>query len=315
MQKYIARRLLLILPTLVILSIAVFALVRFLPGDVVDLMLDENPAYADDVEKLREKLGLTRPIHIQYFVWIGDIFKGDLGESLLTRRTVVTEIRNRFPVTIELALLTILVSAISGISIGVLAAVRQDSFLDYFLRSFSIFNLSVPYFWVSILVLVFFSQWLHWAPNPFYIHFTDDPIGNLKQMAVPSLILGFNLGAPVARMTRATMLDVLSQDYIRTAMAKGLRYRVVIDRHALKNAMIPVLTVIGLQINFAVGGSAIIENIWNFPGLGRFIITVINQRDYPMLQMIVVFEALFVVGMNLIIDLSYAWLDPRIRYA
>ena len=315
MQKYIARRLLLILPTLVILSIAVFALVRFLPGDVVDLMLDENPAYADDVEKLREKLGLTRPIHIQYFVWIGDIFKGDLGESLLTRRTVVTEIRNRFPVTIELALLTILVSAISGISIGVLAAVRQDSFLDYFLRSFSILNLSVPYFWVSILVLVFFSQWLNWAPNPFYIHFTDDPIGNLKQMAVPSLILGFNLGAPVARMTRATMLDVLSQDYIRTAMAKGLRYRVVIDRHALKNAMIPVLTVIGLQINFAVGGSAIIENIWNFPGLGRFIITVINQRDYPMLQMIVVFEALFVVGMNLIIDLSYAWLDPRIRYA
>ena len=315
MQKYIARRLLLILPTLVILSIAVFALVRFLPGDVVDLMLDENPAYADDVEKLREKLGLTRPIHIQYFVWIGDIFKGDLGESLLTRRTVVTEIKNRFPVTIELALLTILVSAISGISIGVLAAVRQDSFLDYFLRSFSILNLSVPYFWVSILVLVFFSQWLNWAPNPFYIHFTDDPIGNLKQMAVPSLILGFNLGAPVARMTRATMLDVLSQDYIRTAMAKGLRYRVVIDRHALKNAMIPVLTVIGLQINFAVGGSAIIENIWNFPGLGRFIITVINQRDYPMLQMIVVFEALFVVGMNLIIDLSYAWLDPRIRYA
>ena len=315
MREYIARRIVLIIPTLFLISLIVFALIRFVPGDMVDLLADQRGGiFSMDSDAIREAMGLNRPIYTQYFEWAGNLLKGDFGDSMWSKRSVVSEMKHRYPVSLELGVMTMVISTIWGLFVGIVAAVRQDKMSDYIFRTIAMIGLSVPYFWTSILILVFGSIYLDWSPDPIYHKFQDDPIGNLKQMIVPALVFSFYVGAPIARMSRATMLEVLRQDYIRTAWAKGLAERIVIQRHTLKNAFIPVMTVIGLQAAWAVSGILVIEQVWGLPGIGKFMIEIIKDRDYTMLQGVVLFIAFMVILINLLIDLSYAWLDPRIRY-
>ena len=315
MQNYIIRRLLLVFPTLFLISVIVFGLIRLVPGDAVDLMADQRGAMFDmDVEAIRESLGLADQVHIAYFKWVGGMVRGDFGESLWSHRSAISELKRRYPVTLELAVLTIVFSTVWGLSVGVLTAIRQDKLSDYFFRTVAIIGLSVPYFWTSILVLVFASIYLDWSPDPIYHPLTEDPLGNIKQMIVPALIFAFYVGAPIARMTRAMMLEVLRQDYIRTARAKGLPERVIISRHSLKNAFIAVITIIGLQAAWSISGIVIIESVWGLPGVGKYMLDIIVDRDYPMLQAMVIFLAFFVILINLTVDISYGWLNPRIRY-
>lgn len=313
MRQYILRRGIYIVPTLFVVTIVVFLMLRFLPGDVVHQML-EGYAYAPTVEALRRDLGLDKPILVQYGQWIKDVFQGDLGRSLWTKQPIIQEFARRFPVTLELAILTILVSVVVGIGIGVISAIRQDSWADYSGRVFAIAMLAIPYFWLAVLVVVLPSIYLRWTPVWTYVPFTQDPLENLKIMSIPALVFGMTRAGPVMRIMRSSMLEVMRQDYIRTAWAKGLSERVVITRHALKNALIPVVSIIGIQMPFLIGGSVIMESIFRLPGVGQFFFEALIRRDYPVVQGINLILATFVILLNLAVDLSYAYLDPRIRY-
>ncbi len=318
MRAYIIRRLLLIIPTLFILTILVFLSVRFIPGDVIDV-LEGRMQYAEsggiDREALERRLGLDVPAWVQYGRWIGDILlNGSLGESLLTSYAVEEAILERLPVTLELGVLAILIGLVIALPVGIYSAMRQDTAADYLGRSAAIIGLATPNFWLGIMVMIYPAIWWGWSPPLELIPFTEDPLGNLWGFFIPSLILGTASAAATMRMMRTMMLEVLRQDYIRTAWSKGLRERVVVIRHALKNALIPVITLIGLQLPILVGGSVIMENIFNLPGLGRLLLNALNDRDYPMVSGINLFFATGVVGINLFIDLFYAFLDPRVRY-
>jgi peptide/nickel transport system permease protein len=312
MSRYVLRRLFLVVPTLLIVSMIVFSLIRMIPGDVAVLMV-ENYRYADDIPMLRHKLGLDKPLHEQYLTWVGKMLRGDFGESLWTRRSIVEELWNRIPVSLELGVLAIAMSLIIAVPIGVYSALRQDTKTDYAARSFAIAGLSIPGFWLATMIVVFPAIWFRWSVSLQYVPFFKDPLANLWQLSVPAFILGIERSASVMRMVRAMMLEVLRQDYIRTAWSKGLKEAVIVYRHALKNAMIPVVTIIGLQIPFIIGGSVIMESIFALPGMGRFMIEVISQRDYPMLQAVNIVFATLVVFTNLVVDITYAYLDPRIR--
>lgn len=315
MQNYTIKRLLLVIPTMILVSIVVFGLIRFVPGDIVDRLVEyRGAAFGMDVQAIREKMGLTKPIHVQYLSWMWNVLQGKLGESMWSRRSVFQELAHRYPVTLEVALLTIVIATIWGVGVGVLSAVRQNTFMDYLFRNIAIIGLSVPYFWTSVLVLVFASIYFDWSPDPVYHPLTENLWANLKQVIVPALIFAFYLGAPVARMTRATMLEVLRQDYMRTARAKGLAERIVVYRHALKNAFIPVITIIGTLAVWTLSGEIIVEAIWGLPGIGKYMVEVVMDRDYTMLQGLTFVMAFLVAAINLIVDVSYAWLDPRIRY-
>ena len=318
MRAYIIRRILLIIPTLFILTILVFLSVRFIPGDVIDV-LEGRMQYAEsggiDREALERRLGLDVPAWVQYGRWIGDILlNGSLGESLLTSYAVEEAILERLPVTLELGVLAIVIGLVIALPVGIYSAIRQDTAADYLGRSIAIIGLATPNFWLGIMVMIFPAIWWGWSPPMEWIPFTEDPLGNLGILIIPSLILGTASSAATMRMMRTMMLEVLRQDYIRTAWSKGLRERVVVIRHALKNALIPVITLIGLQLPILVGGSVIMENIFNLPGLGRLLLNALNDRDYPMVSGINLFFATGVVGINLFIDLFYAFLDPRVRY-
>ncbi|MFN3975358.1 MAG: ABC transporter permease [Dehalococcoidia bacterium] len=313
MRQYILRRGIYIIPTLFVVTVVVFLMLRFLPGDVVHQML-EGYAYAPTVEALRKELGLDKPILVQYGAWIKNLFQGDLGRSLWTKQPIIQEFARRFPVTLELAILTILVSVIVGVGIGVISAIRQDSWADYSGRVFAIAMLAIPYFWLGVLVVVLPSIYLRWTPVWTYVPFTQDPLGNLKIMSIPALVFGMTRAGPVMRIMRSSMLEVMRQDYIRTAWAKGLSEQVVITRHALKNALIPVVSIIGIQMPFLIGGSVIMESIFRLPGVGQFFFEALIRRDYPVVQGINLILATFVILLNLAVDLSYAYLDPRIRY-
>jgi len=313
-KQYVVRRVLLALPTLFLVSVFVFALMRFMPGDVATRMV-EGHAYAPTLDALRHDLGLDRPVYTQYLDWIGGILlRGDLGRSYWTRQPILEEFVRRFPVTLELAFLTILVSVVLGILIGIVSAVRQDSAPDYLGRVLAILALSVPYFGLAVLVVVLPSIYFKWTPVWTYIPFSVNPLENLKIMVVPALVFGVTRAGPVMRIMRSSLLDVLRQDYIRTAWSKGLAERPIILRHALKNAMIPVLSLIGLQMPLYIGGSVIIESIFRLPGVGLFFFEAITRLDYPVVQSVNLIVAAMVVGLNLLVDLSYAFLDPRIRY-
>jgi peptide/nickel transport system permease protein len=299
-------------PSLLIASLIVFTLPRLIPGDVVQLMLEEK-AYGKDLDDLRAKLGLNRPLYVQYFDWMGSIVRGRLGESLWTRQPVLTELTRRLPVTVTLGIFATFVSIVIGVPIGVLAATRQDGALDFFARSAAILGLSVPGFVLAILVTLLPAIWWGWTP-PRFVAFTKDPAGHLLQFVLPALILGVAAAAAIMRLTRGMLLEVLRQDYVRTAAAKGLRGRVVVLKHALKNALIPVVTVLGLQVAGIAGGSVIIEWIFGIPGMGQFLVDAIVQRDYPVIQGINLVIVTIIVLMNLTVDLVYAVLDPRIRY-
>jgi peptide/nickel transport system permease protein len=314
MRRYVMRRLGLAVPTLILVSVIVFAMMRLMPGDVVTRMV-EGHAYAPTIAALRAELGLDRPAIVQYLDWIGGIvLRGDFGNSYWTRQPILEEFVRRFPVTLELAVLTIIVSVLIGILVGIVSAVRQDSAADYVGRVFAILALSVPYFGLAVLVVVLPAIYFKWTPVWTYVALTVDPLTNLKIMLVPALVFGVTRAGPIMRIMRSALLDVLRQDYIRTAWSKGLAERVIVLRHALKNAMIPVISLIGLQMPLYIGGSVIIEAIFRLPGIGLFFFEALTRLDYPVVQSVNLIIATLVVGLNLAIDLTYAFLDPRIRY-
>jgi peptide/nickel transport system permease protein len=314
MRQYVARRLALAVPTLFLVSVIVFGLMRLMPGDVVTRMV-EGHGYASTLDALRRDLGLDRPVHVQYAEWIGNILlRGDFGRSYWTRQPILDEFVRRFPVTLELALLTIQVSVVIGVVVGVVSAVRQDTAADYVGRVASILALSVPYFGLAVLVVVLPSIWFRWTPVYTWVPFTVDPVQNLTIMLAPALVFGVTRAGPIMRIMRSALLDVLRQEYIRTAWSKGLTERAIVLRHALKNAMIPVISLVGLQMPLYIGGSVIIESIFRLPGVGLFFFEALGKLDYPVVQSVNLIIAAMVVGLNLVIDLSYAFLDPRIRY-
>jgi len=303
---------LLAIPTIILVSMIIFSLVRLIPGDVAEAMTEEY-AYAPTIEDLREKLGLNDPIYEQYGKWAWNALRGDFGNSLWTRESVFDELIRRLPITLELSLLSLFISTAIAIPIGVYSGLRQDTKLDYLMRSGAIFFLSVPHFWLATLVLVLPAYYYGWAPPIVWTPFSEDPMANLSHVIAPALILGVGSSASTMRMTRAMILEVQRQDYIRTAWSKGLRERTVVFRHALKNAIIPVITLFGLRIPSLISGAVVMENVFGLPGVGRWIIAGIQTFDYPVVQISVFFLAFIVVMTNLIIDLTYGWLDPRIR--
>jgi len=312
-RTYVLQRLLIAIPSLLIASLIVFVLPRLIPGDVVQLMLEEK-AYGKDLDDLRAKLGLDRPIPVQYAAWTGKIARGDFGESLWTRRPVVGELARRLPVTLTLGGMAIAVAILIGIPIGILSAVRQDGVLDFFGRSAAVLGLSIPGFVQAIVVILLPAIWWGWTPLVRFVEVSKDPAGYLLQFLLPAIILGIASAAGIMRLTRGMLLEVLRQDYVRTAWAKGLRERVVVLKHSLKNAIIPVVTVLGLQVAQIAGGAVIIETIFGLPGMGQFLVDAIVQRDYPVIQGINLLIVIVIVMVNLLVDLTYAAIDPRIRY-
>ena len=316
MRAYIIRRLLLMVPGLLILTVLVFLSVRFIPGDAIDLMTMEYGGGEVDREALERELGLDVPFYVQYGRWMEGIFlHGTLGKSLFGGAFSVEEkILDRLPVTIQLGVLAIAIGLVIALPVGIYSAIRQDTAADYLGRSVAIIGLATPNFWLALMVMLYPAIWWGWSPPMQWVPVTEDPLGNLAVLIIPSLILGTYLSAATMRMTRTMMLEVLRQDYIRTAWSKGLKERVVIIRHAVKNALIPVVTLIGLQMPILVGGSVIMENIFNLPGLGRLMVAALEDRDYPVVSGVNLFFATMVMGINLLIDLIYPVLDPRVRY-
>ena len=320
MRAYIIRRLLLVIPSLLIVSIIVFLSVRFIPGDIVDRMAAEmvwqGVQGIVDREALERRLGLDLPVYVQYGRWMGDIFlHGTLGESLYGSWTVEERILERLPVTFELGAMALVIGLLIALPVGIYSAIRQDTAADYAGRSLAIIGLATPNFWLGTMVMIYPVIWWGWSPSMELIPFTEDPLGNLGMFIIPSLILGTAMAASTMRMTRTMMLEVLRQDYIRTAWSKGLNERVVIMRHAVKNALIPVVSLIGLQLPILVGGAVIMENIFNLPGLGRLLLNALSDRDYPVVSGVNLVFATMVVGVNLMIDRIYPFLDPRVRYS
>jgi peptide/nickel transport system permease protein len=313
LRRYLVKRLFVAIPSLLIASLIVFTLPRLIPGDVVQLMLEEK-AYGKDLDELRAKLGLNRPIYVQYFEWLGQIARGNLGESLWTKRPVAAELAARLPVTLELGLLAVVFALIIAIPIGVLSATRADTMRDYAARSAAILGLSVPGFWLATLVIILPAIWWGWTPQLSFTEFGQSPLTHVAHFILPALILGIASAAALMRLTRAMLLEVLRQDYVRTAWAKGLSERWVVVKHSLKNALIPVVTVLGIQLAQIFSGTVVIESIFGLPGMGRFLFDAIVQRDYPVIQGINLVIVSVIVLMNLFVDMLYATLDPRIRY-
>lgn len=313
------------IPTLFIVSLLVFFLMRIVPGDAVDYQLGQAAAAGGGVapgleEQIREELGLDRPAHVQYFVWIGNAFQGDLGNSLqFKNRTVWSELRGAIPVSLEIAILSLVISLMIAIPLGVLSAIYQDSWIDYLSRIISVGGLSIPDFVVATVIIVMPSIWWGWLPplgyEPLFKDFPSNVGNNLQQFILPSAAIGLRFSSTTLRMVRSSMLEVLRADYVRTARAKGLTSQVVIVRHALKNAMIAPITLIGTSIGFLIGGTFIVETIFALPGVGRLTLDSISNRDYNQLQGNVLFLSTVFVMINLLTDLTYAWFDPRIRYS
>jgi peptide/nickel transport system permease protein len=315
MQAYILRRLLALVPTLFIASIIVFVIVRMVPGDVVDLMLSQNDSGQMSREQLLETLGLDKPMWQQYGKWISAlVLHGDLGRSLWQNEQVSHMIATRLPVTFELGLLAMIIALTVAIPVGVYSAVKQDTAGDYITRSFSLLMLAIPGFWVGTMITVFPSIWWGWSPEIRFVSLLEDPLQNLKQVIVPAVILGLSLSAITMRMTRTMMLEVLRQDYIRTARAKGLPEFLILSRHAVRNALIPVITLIGSQAPILIGGTVIMEQIFVLPGMGLMLLDAVNQRDYPVVTGMFFVVGLSVMLINLVVDLSYGLLDPKVRH-
>lgn len=315
MQAYIVRRLLALVPTLIFTSIIVFALIRLIPGDVIDLMLAQNDiATGQDRDKIEQALGLDKPVYVQYFVWIGAAVQGDLGRSLWQNTPVTEQLAETLPITFELGLLAMLVALSVALPTGVYSAMRQDTSGDYISRSFSLVMLAIPSFWLGTLVMVFPSVWWRWSPALIYTPFFEDPWRNLSHMIVPAIILGLSMSAVTMRMTRTMMLEVMRQDYIRTARAKGLGEGLVIVRHALRNGLIPVVTLIGLQAPLLIGGAVILERIFVVPGMGLLLLEAVFQRDYPVISGVFLVVGVGILFINLLVDLSYGLLDPKVRH-
>ena len=316
MRSYIIRRVLLIIPTFIVVSMIIFLILRLIPGNVIDTIAAQY-IYLSNLDKtaIEKALGLNVPLYIQYFRWMGQIFlHGDFGKSFITNLPVTTEIKARWPVTFELGILALILAQLIALPVGIYSAMRQDTVVDYITRTIAVLLIAVHDFWVATLVIVFPSIWWHYTPSIMLISFGHDPLGNLKMFIIPAIVLGMQLSGMTMRMMRTMMLEVLRQDYIRTAWAKGLTERTVVMRHALKNAFIPVITIIGWQIPLLVGGAVIIENIFQLPGMGQLMVSSVQQRDYPTISAIMIILTSAVLILNLLIDMVYSFLDPRIHY-
>ena len=331
MSAYIVRRLWSMIPTLLLTTVVVFLLIRLMPGDVIDTIIEDlqnrgtsEAAIAATRAFIEEELGLDVPAPIQYGRWLGilpqpdgrisGILQGDFGLSLWSKKPVLSRIAPRWPITLELGLMALVVSQLISLPIGVYSALRQDTLGDYVARSFAFALIAVPNFWIATLVVVLPSIWWGYTPPIMLIRFSDDPLGNLQMFILPAIVLGMGLSGMTMRMTRTMMLEVLRQDYIRTAWSKGLREQLIVVRHALKNAFIPVVTQIGLLLPLLIGGTVIIENIFGLPGMGQLTLDAIAKRDYATVSGLMLLVAAGIMAINLGVDLVYAWLDPRIHY-
>lgn len=314
MGKYILQRLTLTIPTVIGLTIIVFLFIRLLPGDVIDAMSGTEVALdpARRMAMLKE-LGLADPLYTQYFRWVGQVFSGDLGRSLRTGLPLRSLFLNALPVTLELGLLASIIATLTGIPLGMFSALKRDSATDFLARILGLIGLSLPNFWLATLTLLVTSIYLRWVPGLFWISPLKDPLGNLKQMILPAVCLSFQLMAIIMRMTRATMLETLRQDYISVARAKGLEESKILWRHALRNALIPIVTIAGVQMGYLLSGSVVIEQIFSLPGIGWFFLRGLFDRDYPVIQIMALFLAVVFVAINLVTDVVYAYIDPRIR--
>ncbi|MCY4616006.1 MAG: ABC transporter permease [Chloroflexi bacterium] len=316
MGRYIIRRLVVAMPSLLIVTILIAGLLRLQPGDVVMARLSESGYLTqEDVDEMRAELGLDKSFPVQYVDWVTGVLQGDLGVSLWTGRDVLETLATRSRVSIQLAFMAMVVAVVTAIPLGIISAVRQDSWMDYSARMFSITGLSVPDFFLATMLLYILSVWVGWLPDFGYTPPWEDPWANMQAFVFPALIVGYRSSAINARMTRSAMLEVLRQDYVRTARAKGLIERVIIFKHALRNALIPVITIMGSQLTFLLGGLVIVEVVFSLPGVGTLGFEAIQVRDYPVVQGVVFFTAILFIVSNLLIDLSYAVIDPRIRYS
>lgn len=318
MQAYIGKRLLLFIPTFILVTGLVFIVLRLVPGDPAIMLLggsEGEEEYTQEALAAKQaELGTDRPIAVQYGKWIWNMLHLDFGTSYFSNKPVYQRVSKKFPVTLELTVIAMLLGSAAAVPLGVISAIKQDTLADYAGRIITIAGIALPNFWIAIMIIFLLVLWFDWLPPRGYVNLWDDPVTNLQQVIFPAIALGFSNMAFIGRVTRSSMLEVLREDYIRTARSKGLREQVVVFRHALRNALMPVATVAGYDLGRLIGGTVIIEVIFSVPGLGRLLIDAVLRRDFPMIQSIIVLIIVFVLVLNMILDLLYAWLNPRIRY-
>jgi peptide/nickel transport system permease protein len=316
MRRYILKRLLLMIPTLLGVAVLVFLMLRVAPGDIVELKYAGSGTFApkEALERERVQLGLDKPLVQQFAVWMAGVARFDFGNSMWTGRPIIDEIKIRLELSLQLAFMATFVAILLAVPLGTLAALRQDTWIDYAVRIFSIGGLSMPSFWLGIVMILAFLIFFKWLPPLTFTSFWSDPWANLSQLIWPALAVGYRYSAMATRMTRSAVLEVLREDYVRTARAKGLRERAVVVKHALRNALLPIITVIGLEFAFLIGGLVVTEQVFNLNGIGMLFVESITRRDYTMTQTLVLLVAFVFIFMNFLIDLLYAWLDPRIRF-
>ena len=317
MWQYVVKRLLLMIPTLFGAALVIFLLMNLVPGDVALLIIGGDQGgdiNTHELEKLRQQLGLNRPLFVQFLSWLWGVIRLDFGKSLWTGASVIEELMIRLPLSLEVAIAATVVSILIAIPLGTLAAIRQDTWVDYVVRIISIGGLAMPAFWTGILIILLLVIYFEWAPPLEYVSITRDPWENFQQLVWPIVTVGYRNAAVISRMTRSTVLEVMREDYVRTAWAKGLRERWVVTKHALKNAILPVITIIGTEVAFLIGGLVVTETVFTLNGVGRFMVDAIAHRDIPVVQTLVLLIAFAFVFVNLIVDLLYAWIDPRISY-
>jgi peptide/nickel transport system permease protein len=314
--RYLIRRVLLMIPTLIGVAVVVFILMRLIPGDIVELRLagEGGGVTEAQIQKERAKLGLDRPLTVQFVAWMVGLAKFDLGQSMWTGRPVTEELWVRFPVSLQIAVMSTIIATLLAIPLGTIAALRQDTWVDYFVRIFSIAGLATPSFWLGIMMILFLLIFFHWSPPISYEAPWSAPLYNFQMMIWPAMATGYRYSAVAMRMTRSTVLEVMREDYIRTARAKGLVNKLIINRHALTNALLPVITVIGIEFAFLMGGLVVTEQVFNLNGIGRLFVQSVGQKDYTMVQGLVLLVAFVFVFSNFVVDMLYAWLDPRIHY-
>jgi peptide/nickel transport system permease protein len=316
MLQYLIKRVLLMVPTLLGVAVVIFVLMRLLPGDIVEVRLASEGGYvtAETIARERARLGLDQPVWRQFVDWMGGLLQGDLGASMWTGRPITYELGIRFQLSLQVALMSTLIAVLLAVPLGTVAALKQDSWIDYVVRAFSIAGLATPSFWLGIVMILGFLILFDWVPPMVYTPIWEDPWRNLSQLFWPAFATGYRYSAVAARMTRSAMLEVLREDYIRTARAKGLWQRLILRRHALKNAMLPVVTVVGLEFAFLLGGLVVTEQVFNLNGLGKLFVDAVTHYDYTLVQALVLLVATVFVLSNFVVDVLYAWLDPRIRY-
>lgn len=313
-QRYIAQRLILGLISLLGLSVLVFVFLRAIPGDTATLVLGPDAASSpEQVDQLREELGLNDPLVVQYFRWLGDLLQGDLGTSLFTGRTVNHEVSNRLETTLELAFLALLISLVVGVTAGTASAVWEGRSREQVIRFVSIIGLAIPNFWLGTMVVVYFAKWFGWIPPVQHTSILDDPWQNLQQFIIPACVVGLGLAASLSRLARSAVLEVMRDDYIRTARAKGLKPSRVLFGHTLRNSLIPIISLFGVQVGALIAGTVVIENVFNLPGMGRLILDSISRKDYPIVQGIILLYGALIVLVNVATDIVYGFVDPRIR--